>query len=425
MVINLVKVAYLLSGALLLPFFAYLGLVVASALGHRRRAPRAGDGSTRFLIVIPAHDEEASIAATVASCRASAYDRDRFRVLVVADNCTDRTAEVARGAGAEVFERTDPLRRSKGYALEDVFNGGATRGVDAVVVIDADTVLDPDLLAAFDGAIAEGFDWIQCYYTVRNPDASWRTRLMTHAFSLFNGVMLLGQERLGLGAGLKGNGMCFTTRGLDRVPWKAYGLVEDLEFSWRLHALGESIHFLPRARVYGEMVSRRGSAAASQRRRWEAGRRDIPRKYLGAVTRSATLGRYRKVLYSLQLIFPPLVTLAAGFAASASVHPAVMLDPRLASPSRLLLPIHGLMAGVLVAYVLCPVAVMGLPARYLRDLLYAPYYAAWKLLVSVGRAPATWVRTQRESRSRAGAGAGADGESACIRKGASGEERAA
>lgn len=389
--------------ALLAPYFLYLGLVAVAALLRRPRRGEAaaGPGTTRFLFVIPAHDEEGGIAATVASCRACAYDPGRVRVLVIADNCTDGTAEAARRAGAEVVERRDSERRSKGYALEDVLTPATLGDADAAVVVDADTEVGPGMLRAFDAAMAAGADWMQGYYTVRNPDASWRTRLMTYAFSLFNGVALLGAEGLGLGAGLKGNGMCFTARGLRRVPWRASGLVEDLEFTWRLHALGERVRFVPEALALGEMVSR-GAAAASQRRRWEAGRRGIPARCLGPVLRSPALPAWRKVLYALQMTCPPLVTLALGLALVACVHPAARALPGLAPAARRLLPWHLGMAAALLAYALSPVAAMGLPPRYLKGLALVPYYAAWKLAVSAGRAPATWVRTRREAASGAG-----------------------
>lgn len=400
MIIDLAGIAYLVASALLLPYFAYLGLVTVSAI-LRRRGGAIEATTARFLIVIPAHDEQESIAATVASCRASEYDPSMVRILVIADNCTDFTAEAARVAGAEVIVRSDPDRRSKGYALEDTLTPATIGDASAIVIIDADTVIDTGLLSAFAGSIDSGHDWIQAYYTVRNPDASWRTRLMTYAFSLFNGVSLLGQEGLGLGAGFKGNGMCFSATGLRRVPWIASGLVEDLEFSWRLHSLGERIHFLPRTRVYGEMVSRRGPAAASQRRRWEAGRRAIPRKFIGVVARSSSLNLYRKLMYVVQMTLPPLVTLAVALLIASSLHPLSLIAPGLSNSSRMSLPIHAAMASVLMAYVLCPVIVMGLPVRYLRDLMIVPYYAVWKIAVSVGRAPSTWVRTRRETRSRA------------------------
>ncbi len=100
--------------------------------------------------------------------------------------------------------------------LEVLQRSGELRSLDAVVIVDADTTIDPNLLRSFDQALRRGHDWIQAYYTVANPDQSWRTRLMTYAFSLFNGVMQLGQNALGSSAGFKGNGMCFSTRGLAR-----------------------------------------------------------------------------------------------------------------------------------------------------------------------------------------------------------------
>ena len=215
----------ILLSLVLLPFFAYLALIIVAVLQGRRREEMVPSRTARFLFVIPAHDEEANIASTIESCRGVSYDPALYRVVVIADNCTDGTAGLARAAGAEVIERTDPLRRSKGHALEYFFEQrpGLAGETDAVVVIDADTIVDPGILTAFAAALAEGKDWVQCYYTVRNPDASWRTRMMTYAFSLFNGVWLLGQDRMGLGVGLKGNGMCFSTRGLARFPWRHTG----------------------------------------------------------------------------------------------------------------------------------------------------------------------------------------------------------
>jgi cellulose synthase/poly-beta-1,6-N-acetylglucosamine synthase-like glycosyltransferase len=290
--------------------------------------------------------------------------------------------------------------KSKGHALEYFFTevpeGRPDAGYDAAVLIDADTNVDPGLLKAFDRSLAEGKDWVQGYYTVRNPDASWRTRMMTYAFSLANGVWMLGLDRLGLGVGLRGNGMCFSSRGLRRFPWKAHGLVEDMEFALMLRAGGERVRFEPGARVYGEMVSRGGSGAASQRRRWEAGRRELRGKFSGPLAGSPSLGAFRKAGYLLDLFFPPLVTLALGLAAASSLHILAAFDGRFGSASGLLLPIHAAMLGTFVVYALSPVFLLRLPARYLASLLALPYFIAWKIFIAAGRGPKAWVRTPRE-----------------------------
>jgi cellulose synthase/poly-beta-1,6-N-acetylglucosamine synthase-like glycosyltransferase len=387
----------LLITLIILPFFAYLALITAAALRGRRRRV-VSSGGARFVFVIPAHDEQANIRSTIASCQAVSYDPALFSVCVIADNCTDGTARVARAAGAEVFERSDPDRRSKGHALEYFFGlrPPAAGTYDAAVLIDADTSVEPGILSAFAATLAEGKDWVQCYYTVRNPDVSWRTRLMTYAFSLFNGVWLLGQDRLGLGVGLKGNGMCFSSRGLARFPWKAHGLTEDLEFSWILRVAGERIHFLPATCVSADMPSLGGSAAMIQRRRWESGRKALRGSFLGPIFRSRRLGLFTKVMYSIDLVFPPLVTLLLGLLVAASLAFGASVNPRGLAASQWLLSVHALMAVVLACYALSPPFALELPVRYLASLVALPYYAAWKLLITAGRKPPAWVRTPRE-----------------------------
>jgi cellulose synthase/poly-beta-1,6-N-acetylglucosamine synthase-like glycosyltransferase len=384
----------------------YLGVVCLFVLAvtlaswtRRRPAAMPGGAEARFLFVIPAHDEEAGIGATVASCLAVRHPRERFDVLAIADNCTDGTAQAARAAGARVVERHDPEKRSKGYALEYLFaqlerDGDAER-YDAVVVVDADTRVDPDLLAHFARALAGGADWIQGYYSVSNPDSSRRTRLMTYAFSLFNGVWLLGLDRLGLSVSLRGNGMCFTLRGLRRQPWRAYGLTEDLEFSWLLRVAGERVRFLPEARVYGEMVSAGGAAAVSQRQRWEVGRGALRRAMAGPLARSSCLTPSRKLLSFLDLFMLPLSPLAALLVAG------LALDGLLVGAfglSRALLAADAFHFATLALYAATPFFVLGLPARYLKDLVHVPSYVLWKAFVALRKKPAGWVRTVREGR---------------------------
>ena len=176
----------------------------------------------RFLIAIPAHDEGATIAETVRSCRAVRYPASLFDVRVIADNCTDDTADRARLAGATVLERSDATKKSKGHAIEYLIGtlkqSGEFDALDALVIIDADSTVQPDLLEQFALGLDRGSDWMQCYDCVGNADRSSRTRIMAYAFSLFNGITLAGRQARGLSAGLRGNGMCISTRGIAPRP---------------------------------------------------------------------------------------------------------------------------------------------------------------------------------------------------------------
>jgi cellulose synthase/poly-beta-1,6-N-acetylglucosamine synthase-like glycosyltransferase len=395
--------AFLILTLLLGVFFSYLFTIAISSLRDPARRPGPANDPTpapRFLIVIPAHDEERTIRRTAESCMAVDYDRSRFRVIVVADNCSDSTAEVARGVGAEVIERTDTSLRGKGYALDFFFQSFPAHepdcGYDAVVVIDADTVVDPKMLTVFSHSLAAGRDWMQCYNTVRNSDDSLRTRLLTFALSLMNGVWLVGQEGLKMSVSLRGNGMCFSSRGLRRHPWRAFGLVEDRQFSWSLRLARERVWFEPETFVLSEMVTQYGQAARSQCRRWHFGRTGLHAEFLGPVIRSKNLSVLEKALYSADLGFPPMLNLLLGFLATTLVHPLVWAYPGLETLSIALLPAHAFFLLALIIYALSPIFVMGLPARYLfSSMAAAPYYFAWKLFATLGRPPTSWVRTDR------------------------------
>ena len=125
-------------------------LFVLTLFSARPRVPGRPADSTRFVVVIPAHNEELGVAGTVESVLRADYPSERRRVLVVADNCSDATAERAEQAGARVLVRHDAERRGKGYALAAAFEQVLQDpDVDAVVVVDADTEVTPNLLSAF------------------------------------------------------------------------------------------------------------------------------------------------------------------------------------------------------------------------------------------------------------------------------------
>jgi cellulose synthase/poly-beta-1,6-N-acetylglucosamine synthase-like glycosyltransferase len=387
-----------------LPYFLFLLATALAAILARRPESMPEDPSSKFLIVIPAHNEQSGVAATVSSCLASNYPSLFFGVLVIADNCEDQTAAVARTAGARVVERFDANKKSKGYAIEYLLElldrSSELRSLDAVVIVDADTTIDSNLLRSFDDALRRGHDWIQAYYTVANPDQSWRTRLMTYAFSLFNGVMQLGQNALGSSAGFKGNGMCFSTRGLRRRPWRSYGLVEDMEYSWTLRVAGEQILFRPDVKVFGAMLSSGGKASADQRRRWEFGRGEIRNKYLGPLLRSSDIGFREKALAACELTIPSMAWLAIIYIFVASLDVAawfVFVGGEYTVVRSLFFGCAAVFTIALVVYAISPFLALRLPLKYLSSIVLFPFYMGWKLLISLAGRPQRWIRTARET----------------------------
>jgi cellulose synthase/poly-beta-1,6-N-acetylglucosamine synthase-like glycosyltransferase len=385
------------------PYFLFLAAIALAAILARPQNRSHAEPRARFAIVVPAHNEAAGIAATVQSCLAVDYPRALFRVIVIADNCTDQTAELAAEAGAEVVERFDQSKKSKGYAIEHLLDNWSATGKldasDALVLIDADTTVDRELLREFQTELSAGRDWIQCYYTVADPDRTWRTRLMNFAFSLFNGVTPLGQNALGCSAGFRGNGMCLSTRGLANRPWKAFGLVEDMDYSWSIRVAGEWIAFLPRCRVYGAMPSTGLGGAADQRRRWEFGRGEIRRQYLGPLLASRHIGAGAKLMSFFELTIPSMAWLAILCLAVTILNIGVF-----AAPATRELPVShwGLVASSVImmcalgVYALSPFLALGLPWKYARSIAFFPAYLIWKLLVLRRGRPRQWVRTARE-----------------------------
>jgi cellulose synthase/poly-beta-1,6-N-acetylglucosamine synthase-like glycosyltransferase len=360
--------------------------------------------SRRFLVVIPAHNEAANIKKTILSCQALRYPASLYEVVVLADNCTDDTGARARDAGARVVERFDLAKKSKGHAIGHLIDrldrSGELDSLDSLVVIDADSIVQPDLLEHFCRARDRGCEWIQCFGGVGNAEASWRTRLMAYGFSLINGVTLAGQNALGLSAALRGNGMCLSIRGLRRVPWKAHGLAEDLEYSWTVRIAGGRIEFVKDTAVLATMLSEGGTPSAIQRRRWEFGRGALRLAMFGPLVRSPHLGFLEKTAAVVELVAQPVVNVI-GIYLLASVLAV------LAFPGMLRDQAYGVLAFVCAAHAITTVALLvhGLspfllsfvPWSFASSLVYLPYYALWKVTVMAHGPPRSWARTPRET----------------------------
>ena len=189
----------------------------------------------KLAIVVPAHNEAGAIARCVSSIYACVVpDAVETQIVVVADNCSDATADFAKASGARVLVRSDPERRAKGFALQFAFPILLDEGFDAVLVVDADSIVDSNFLQESVRLFRAGADGVQARYLVLNSNASPRTRLMNVAFMAFNVLRARGRERLGLSVGISGNGFGLSRVTLEAVPYQTHSLVEDLDYHLRL-----------------------------------------------------------------------------------------------------------------------------------------------------------------------------------------------
>ena len=374
---------------------ASLYLAFLSCLSAKPRTPKATGTGTRFDVIVPAHNEAGGIARTVRNILEVDWPREHFRLIVVADNCTDPTADIALTAGGTVWERDDPSRRGKGYALDWAFaRCVAERWASAVVVIDADSVVSKNLLAAFATRLANGESALQCHYAVLNPMESWRTRLMTVALSCFHAVRSRGRERLGLSCGIRGNGWCVSVPLLGRLPFAAYSLAEDVEYGIDLALVGGTrVAYVDEAAVFGEMVTST-EAAVRQRQRWEGGRIALIGSRLPALWRTAVFtGNVICLDLAIDLLVPPLsyVVLGAllagllgGFAAALSGGSGVVLTLAVAS------------IVCLNIYVIRGWVISGVGWRALADVRQIPGFILHKTVAVVSRSRSgEWLRTDR------------------------------
>ena len=383
-------------GLLAIPaVFCAAYLLLLTLLSAALPVPAASSRRLKFAVVVPAHNEEKNIAETVGSLRQLVWPAEGLRLYVVADNSTDKTAERATNAGAQVMVRNDPALRGKGYALAHAFDRILADGwADAVVVVDADTVVSSNLIEAYASRLEQGEQAVQAHYGVRNPFASWRTRLVTVAKGAFHIVRSRARERLGVSSGIRGNGWCVTTGLLRRTPFQSFSLTEDIEYGIVLGRNGIRVAYADEAHADADMESS-AAVAGKQRQRWEAGRFGLIRQF--ALTTLAQAIRERRAVLldlSLDLLVLPLsyvliniLLLLAGGVALMMLEPHMTGYFWIATTCLLALLLH----------VLRGWQVSGTGWRGLTALLHVPGYLVWKVIVMTGRKSAAWVRTERES----------------------------
>jgi cellulose synthase/poly-beta-1,6-N-acetylglucosamine synthase-like glycosyltransferase len=367
--------------------------VVAGALGGVPALPAPGAPRRRLAVLLPAHDEALGIAHTLAQLRPQLRAGDRM--LVVADNCGDDTARIARAGGAEVVERTHATLRGKGFALAYGVDALRADPPDLVVILDADCDATEGALDALADCVARTGRPTQALYLMLGAaDAGLARRVAQFAWRVRNWLRPAGWLRLGLPCQLMGSGMAFTWDMLQDAPLANASIVEDMKLGIDLGIAGRAPVFCPAALVTSRFPES-AAATRTQRTRWEHGHLEmILREVPPLLWQAARRLDARLLGLALDLCVPPLALLAAALLAACAAAAGLW-----AIGGGGPLPLLGLELALFVVAALVGWATRGRDLLRLRELLSIPWYIAAKLplyLRFVVRRQKQWVRTDRD-----------------------------
>lgn len=258
--------------------FYYVFLAMVALVSRRTSVSGLLQSAHRFVILIPAHNEEAGIARTLQSCQALDYPPDKFEIVVIADNSTDRTIEIARQYGVVCLERHSEDQRGKGHALAWALQRIHDKSYDGLLVLDADCTISKNALQVFSACFLQGQEVLQANDVASNPDATAISYAVAVGNMIENDLFYAPKSHLGLCVFLRGTGMVFSRRILEEFPWHALSAAEDVEYSLTLIRHGIRIRFLPQVCVASEFPVNSGELSI-QRKRWAGGNLRLSRKH--------------------------------------------------------------------------------------------------------------------------------------------------
>ena len=346
-------------------------------------------------VLIPAHNEQQGIGATLDSLRSQLEPGDR--IIVIADNCEDNTAAIARSYGAIAIERTDTVKRGKSYALDFGMRYlEENQPPETVIIVDADCLIQPDTLRRLASLAVHRNRPVQALYLMYSPpNSSLKTKIAEFAWAVKNWARALGYHRLGLPCQLMGTGMAFPWALIQKANIASGHIVEDLKLGLELANQKHPPLFCPEA-VVTSVFPINNEGVKSQRTRWEHGHLGmIVTEAPALLLRSFAKFNIGMLALVLDMCVPPLALLTLLVLALA------LAGLLLASLTHVVLPggLAVLLLMVLGATVLLAWVKFGRSILTLASLGYAPIYMLAKIplyLKFLVRRQVEWVRSKRD-----------------------------
>jgi len=378
---------------LIIPISIFVIECLAALLPGPRRAA-ANTASPSIAVLMPAHDEAAVIGSTLQTLTPHLKPGDRL--VVVADNCTDNTAAIARQAGATVIERFDAQKRGKGYALDFGMKHLAANPPDIVVMVDADCRVEGDAIEQVSRMAHTTGRPVQAIYLMElPPQFKPSSAISALAFTVKNLVRPRGMDSLGLPCLLTGTGMAFPWERIANSPLASGNIVEDMQLGLDLAIAGYAPWLCRQARVTG-ILPQQDTAARSQRTRWEHGHLQTLLTQVPRLTNEGLRqGRFDLIALGLDMLVPPLSLLVMAWIGAMGLLVAAALLGATPWPA-IALGISGAVMTLTIVFSWWVFARKAIPGR---TLLSIPLYLLWKVplyLAFLLKRQTRWVRTERD-----------------------------
>ena len=259
-------------GWIIVIYWLYQLIISACALIQFKEKPLVKDKKHKFMMILPAHNEATVIGNLVESLQSLDYPKELYDIYVIADNCTDNTAQIAKDLGAIVYERFDETKKTKGFAMQWFLNQKIKEDADydAFCVFDADNVVDKNFLNAMNKKLCQGEEIVQGYRDIKNPSDSWISAGYALFYWMMNRFYHLARYNLGLSPLINGTGFMVDFNLIKPTGWNTITLTEDIEFSLKNIAKGRKLGWATDAVVYDEQPTE-FKQSWSQRSRWTVG----------------------------------------------------------------------------------------------------------------------------------------------------------
>ncbi len=292
----------------------YLFIGIFGFIPKRETNEPVSDKYNKFALIISAHNEEMVIANMVESLKQLDYPKEYYDIFIIADNCTDNTAAIARDAGAIVYERFNEEKRGKGHALEWMFAKlyEMDEQYDYISIFDADNLVSKNYLQAMNRQANKGYKVVQGYVDSKNPFDSWITSSYSFSFWCVNRIFQLPRYRLGLCCQLSGTGFIIAVDTLKELGWGATCLTEDMEFTMKLALNNQKVAWAHDAVIYDEKPLTL-KQSWRQRKRWMQGHADVATRFFGKLIKKAVKDKDWTALDCAVYLVQPVRVLAMAF----------------------------------------------------------------------------------------------------------------